>query len=79
MIRASPRLKDADVSLEVWGAQRKSDVLARMLGCDVVIEPDWPQRPAKRASHRLATSPCRRFLPGLLIPGFLPQRDLLAD
>lgn len=42
VIRASPRLREADVSLEVWGAQRKSDVLARMLGCDVVIEEGPP-------------------------------------
>lgn len=42
VIRAAPRLKDADVSLEVWGAERKSDVLARMLGCDVVIEEGLP-------------------------------------
>ena len=45
VIRASPRLKEADVSLEVWGAQRKSDVLARMLGCDVVIEAGLPVEP----------------------------------
>jgi exopolyphosphatase/guanosine-5'-triphosphate,3'-diphosphate pyrophosphatase len=38
MIRVSPRLKDSDVSLEVWGAQRKSDVLERALGCEVVVE-----------------------------------------
>jgi exopolyphosphatase / guanosine-5'-triphosphate,3'-diphosphate pyrophosphatase len=42
VIRAAPRLRDTDVSLEVWGAQRKSDVLARMLGCDVVIEEGVP-------------------------------------
>ncbi len=42
VIRAAPRFRDADVSLEVWGAQRKSDVLARMLGCDVVIEEGVP-------------------------------------
>jgi exopolyphosphatase/guanosine-5'-triphosphate,3'-diphosphate pyrophosphatase len=42
VIRASPRLKEADVSLEVWGAQRKSEVLARMLGCDVLIEEGLP-------------------------------------
>ena len=42
VIRASPRLKDADVSLEVWGANRKSDVLARMLGCEVVVEEGLP-------------------------------------
>ncbi len=42
IIRASPRLRDADVSLEVWGANRKSDVLARMLGCDVVVEEGLP-------------------------------------
>jgi exopolyphosphatase/guanosine-5'-triphosphate,3'-diphosphate pyrophosphatase len=38
VIRASPRVKNADVSLEVWGAQRKSDVLAKALGCEVVVE-----------------------------------------
>jgi exopolyphosphatase/guanosine-5'-triphosphate,3'-diphosphate pyrophosphatase len=42
VIRASPRVKGADVSLEVWGAQRKSDVLARMLGCDVVVDEGVP-------------------------------------
>jgi exopolyphosphatase/guanosine-5'-triphosphate,3'-diphosphate pyrophosphatase len=38
VIGVAPRLKDADVSLEVWGAQRKSDVLAKALGCEVVVE-----------------------------------------
>jgi exopolyphosphatase/guanosine-5'-triphosphate,3'-diphosphate pyrophosphatase len=42
VIRACPRVRDIDVSLEVWGAQRKSDVLARQLGCDVVIEAGMP-------------------------------------
>ncbi len=42
VIRASPRLKNADVSLEVWGAQKKSDVLERMLGCEVVLEEGVP-------------------------------------
>ncbi|HEY4321385.1 MAG TPA: Ppx/GppA phosphatase family protein [Gemmatimonadales bacterium] len=37
VIRVSPRVQDADVSLEVWGASRKADLLARELGCDVVI------------------------------------------
>ncbi len=42
VIRASPRMKGADVSLEIWGAQRKSDVLARVLGCDVLLEEGLP-------------------------------------
>jgi len=42
VIRASPRVKDTDVSLEVWGANRKSDVLARMLGYGVVVEVGLP-------------------------------------
>ncbi len=37
VIRAYPRLKGADLSLEVWGAERKQDVLARALGREVVI------------------------------------------
>jgi exopolyphosphatase / guanosine-5'-triphosphate,3'-diphosphate pyrophosphatase len=37
-IRVFPRLRHADVSLEVWGAQRKSDVLAEELEREVVIE-----------------------------------------
>lgn len=38
VIRAYPRLQGNDVSLEVWGAERKADVLAKVLGCEVVIE-----------------------------------------
>jgi len=37
VIRAYPRIKAADLSLEVWGAERKADVLARELGMEVVI------------------------------------------
>ncbi|MGH7594602.1 MAG: Ppx/GppA phosphatase family protein [Gemmatimonadales bacterium] len=48
MIRVSPRVKQADVSLEVWGAQRKSDVLARLLGCEVVVEEGPGPEPASR-------------------------------
>lgn len=38
-LAVAPRLSTADVSLECWGASRKSDVLAKSLGVDVVIEP----------------------------------------
>lgn len=37
-IAAVPRIAGADLSLECWGAERKSDVLAKVLGRDVVIE-----------------------------------------
>lgn len=37
VIRAYPRFQGADISLEVWGADRKSDVLAKALGSDVVV------------------------------------------
>ncbi len=37
VIRAYPRLQGADISLEVWGAERKADVLAKTLDCEVVI------------------------------------------
>jgi len=37
VVRAYPRVQGADLSLEVWGAERKCDVLARALGRDVVI------------------------------------------
>lgn len=39
VLRVAPRLASADVSLECWGAARKSDVLAKCLGREVVIEP----------------------------------------
>ncbi len=38
-LAVTPRLASADVSLECWGASRKSDVLAKCLKRDVVIEP----------------------------------------
>ncbi|HET8623095.1 MAG TPA: Ppx/GppA phosphatase family protein [Gemmatimonadales bacterium] len=37
-IQAVPRISGADLSLECWGADRKSDVLAEALGRDVRIE-----------------------------------------
>ncbi len=36
-LRVAPRYMDADLSLEVWGADRKKDVLERALGREVVI------------------------------------------
>ena len=63
VIRVSPRMDITDVSLEVWGASRKSDVLAKELGCEVVvtsranaIPPSKRRSPPRRrrgvASHR---------------------------
>ena len=37
VVRAYPRLKGADISLEIWGADRKSGVLAKVLKREVVI------------------------------------------
>ncbi len=37
LIRASPRLAGADLSLDIWGASRKSDVLAKLIGREVAI------------------------------------------
>lgn len=37
-IRVAPRLQGADLSLEAWGAARKSDVLAKALGREVLVE-----------------------------------------
>ncbi len=37
VIRAYPRMHGLDISLEVWGASRKSDVLAKALKHEVVI------------------------------------------
>jgi hypothetical protein len=34
-----PRFAGADVSLEIWGAERKADLLARVLGRPVVFQP----------------------------------------
>ncbi len=36
-LRVAPRYVDADLSLEVWGADRKKDVLEKALGREVVI------------------------------------------
>jgi exopolyphosphatase/guanosine-5'-triphosphate,3'-diphosphate pyrophosphatase len=36
-LRVAPRLAGADLSLEIWGAERKADVLAKELGREVVI------------------------------------------
>jgi len=37
ILRIAPRLKGADLGLEVWGASRKSDVLAKLLKREVKI------------------------------------------
>jgi exopolyphosphatase/guanosine-5'-triphosphate,3'-diphosphate pyrophosphatase len=37
LLTAVPRFAGADVSLEVWGAERKTDVLAKALGRAVVL------------------------------------------
>ena len=37
LIEVAPRVAGADLSLECWGAERKSDVLAKLLQRDVVI------------------------------------------
>lgn len=38
-IRVTPRLAGGDVSLECWGAERKADVLAELLGREVTVAP----------------------------------------
>ncbi len=38
-IRAIPKQRGADLSLECWGATRKGNVLAKLLGRDVVVLP----------------------------------------
>jgi exopolyphosphatase/guanosine-5'-triphosphate,3'-diphosphate pyrophosphatase len=38
-IRAVPRYAGADLSLECWGAQEQADVLAKVLGREVVVTP----------------------------------------
>ena len=37
-VRVAPREPGADLALEIWGAERKADVLARVAGREVVIE-----------------------------------------
>lgn len=37
VIRAYPRLQGADLSLEIWGAEKKRDVLEKVLGREVVV------------------------------------------
>ena len=36
-IRATPKLRGADLALECWGAAKKSDVLAQVLDREVVV------------------------------------------
>jgi exopolyphosphatase/guanosine-5'-triphosphate,3'-diphosphate pyrophosphatase len=36
-VRVAPRLANADISLELWGATRKGDVLAKLLGREVEV------------------------------------------
>lgn len=38
-IRVTPKLRGADLSLECWGAAKKSDVLAKLLGREVMVSP----------------------------------------
>ncbi len=38
-IKAVPRYAEADLSLECWGAMEQADVLAKVLGREVLIEP----------------------------------------
>ncbi|HEX5633253.1 MAG TPA: HD domain-containing protein, partial [Gemmatimonadales bacterium] len=38
-LRVQPRLAGADITLECWGASRKSDVMERLLDREVVVEP----------------------------------------
>lgn len=38
VIRIAPQLTGADLGLEAWGASRKADVLAKLIGRDVVIK-----------------------------------------
>ena len=37
VVRAYPRLQSTDISLEIWAADRKGDVLAKALGREVVV------------------------------------------
>jgi exopolyphosphatase/guanosine-5'-triphosphate,3'-diphosphate pyrophosphatase len=59
VIQASPRLQSADVTLEIWGAQRKAQVLAKALDREVLIEGGAEPVPAMGEPHpptRLPTS-----------------------
>ena len=38
-IKAAPRYAEADLSLECWGGNQKADVLAKVMGREVVVEP----------------------------------------
>jgi len=51
-IRAVPRYAGADLALECWGAQQRADVLAKVLQCDVVIEPALEE---KKSEEKPAT------------------------
>jgi exopolyphosphatase/guanosine-5'-triphosphate,3'-diphosphate pyrophosphatase len=37
LVEAVPRLATTDLKLEIWGANRKADLLAKLLGVDIVI------------------------------------------
>ncbi len=45
VIRAYPRIPGADLSLEIWGANRKRDVLERALGMEIVLADGVPTGP----------------------------------
>jgi len=42
VVRIAPRLAGADLGLECWGASRKADVLAKLLGRDIEIVAEVP-------------------------------------
>lgn len=51
-IEATPRLATTDLKLELWGATRKSDLLAKLLGVDIEIKSAQmaEAKPGKKAS-----------------------------
>jgi exopolyphosphatase/guanosine-5'-triphosphate,3'-diphosphate pyrophosphatase len=48
-VKAVPRYAEADLSLECWGATQKGDVLAKVMGREVVVEPASTQPMGPRA------------------------------
>jgi exopolyphosphatase/guanosine-5'-triphosphate,3'-diphosphate pyrophosphatase len=56
-IGAAPRLRSTDVSLEVWGAERKADVLEKALKRSVVLRAMQPPRKGARARKRVPKPP----------------------
>jgi exopolyphosphatase/guanosine-5'-triphosphate,3'-diphosphate pyrophosphatase len=54
VLTVAPRLATTDLKLEVWGASRKSELLANLLGVEVEIQ---APPPAETPQARLARSP----------------------